>query len=214
MKRIAQLTLGLVICLAALLTASLTLAHGSSGTLLTMSGFAVCDGYPCYDGIIPGLTTWAQAKLIFRENARENPNRNFSVLTLEENSAPITFYSHGDMVGFIGANYWKGKLPMTVGQLTAIFGLPCAVRVVVDDQGAPQYIQALHYPTTTVFVGYLPRLTPQAAITLVNVYKPSVGNQCYAGADSQTVIAPWEGFASAHQYSTLPTTNLMPDQIN
>jgi hypothetical protein len=202
MKHLVLFALVMVGMLAVVLTATLVYARGDKEALLANDGFALCDGYPCYDGITPGLTTWEQARHIFSQAARERPNRNFSVLTLDEDDAPISFYSHGDMVGFIGANYWKAKHPVTIGELAAIFGVPCAVRISVDGQGKPLYIQALHYPTTTIFVGYVGRLTPQAAINLVNVYKPSIGNQCYAGADSQTVIAPWVGFrigASVHR---------------
>jgi hypothetical protein len=214
MKRLVLLTLGLAGCLVVLLITTLAYARRSSATQVGQVGFTLCDGYPCYDGITPGLTTWAQAKMIFSEAARESLNSNFSILTLDENSAPISFYSHGSMVGFIGANYWKAKTPITVGQLMIIFGLPCAVRMVVDDRGTPTFIQALHYPTTTVFVSYAARLTPQASVTLINVYKPSLGSQCYAGADSQTALAPWEGFATAPHYTSLPTTNMLPAQLN
>ena len=210
MKRVVMLTSGLLVCLSVLLMATVALARQQIAGL----GFSLCDGYPCYHNITPGLTTWAQAKMIFSEAARESLNSNFSILTFDENSAPVSFYSHGAMVGFIGANYWKSKPPITLGQIVATFGLPCSVRVVVDDHGVPTFVQALQYPTTTIFVGYVARLTPQAAVTLINVYKASLGNHCFVGADSQTAIAPWAGFSIAPHYTALPTTNMPPPQLN
>jgi hypothetical protein len=201
MKRFAVAVLMLCGVSVSVLTVSLMSARALPPPA-AVQAFAWCGGYVCFRSITPGLTSWEEAKRVLSEQTSERHSRSFSILATTDGDAPISFYSHGEQVGFINANYWKGRTTLTLGDLVVALGSPCAVRLRVDERGRPVSIQDLQYPTLTVFISYVERMTPTSPITVVSIYKPAVaGEFCTLAVDGTTAAVAWAGFVALPQYA-------------
>jgi hypothetical protein len=136
----------LVISITAILLARQIRVPGA----LQAFGFEVCDGEPCFRGIMPGMN-WETAQGRFADGTIFNP----SLTEFKVGSNLIAVRHEDDVVSQIKLstrNSGKTEERMTIGAVIAHYGPPCAVRIKEKEQR----MWELRYPNSLVEVVLIP----------------------------------------------------------
>src|SRR5262249_137181 len=97
-------------------------------------GFGVCDGNPCFPGIVPGVTTWdeARGKLLTRTDIWKDDENLLDGTYLGQS---IAINRDGNFITIIfdeaDPNY-SPDIPISIAQLIDLYGIPCQVTLKGD----------------------------------------------------------------------------------
>jgi hypothetical protein len=189
---IARLTALILVLCAALTAVALGIGRASAATAaLDAAGFDLCDGEPCFRGLVPGHSAWAQAS----GGAIIGEAESFvEFVYWGRNKAAAEYVSdvYGGALILVRLTA-VGKAQLPAGEFILRYGRPCAV-------GYSYARLVLLYPTLRVEIdaagGYVTAASSAANVTLQaiqGVYDicPTVG------------VIPWRGFASQARYVAL-----------
>ncbi len=164
-------------------------------------GLDTCDGKPCFMGITPGVTSWAQARLMRPTGAKQDEYARSFVVPIAGTQVGIIMSLDPAKVAIIdAATLSDNQFPRLASFLTQ-FGTPCGVAAGY----APGEV-TLHYPSMmlNVDVQTLNRLTAYAPVATIDLIDPNVAfgvaqDLCkYLRHDR--IVIPWLGFASLDHY--------------
>ena len=165
-------------------------------------GYAVCDGIPCFLGIVPGLTPWQNAKeqlaAFFASNVDDSTITLKWFTTTEVGGYIITSHrAYADDVEVSALTVMSlsraSSFP-TVQELMLYYGTPCNVSI-EETLGYITLIR-LNYPHLTVD---LPRVTDRLTLDR----RPETINFTSAGFDQCTDnadVQPWRGLTYYQHY--------------
>lgn len=170
-------------------------------------GFDMCDGAPCMLGIIPGVTTWADALAILTERQipyTEAGNENF------RRFEAAFYYEPTDAIGFyieltrpvntqivssltvhnaVNREYMPLPTAIGIGDIFRLYGFPCGVGV-NNDNVLPMGSANVH----------MKRLSRQRISTDHAVYNIQLGRSF--GSNCFRAIK-WRGFADGNLYNAM-----------
>jgi hypothetical protein len=171
----------------------------SDRDFLTRQGLALCDGIPCFRGIVPEQTSWEQGLAVFNGQAAIFNDPFFRRITLLPSE-------DGQKVDTVSLDSPLDPA-FTIGTLVDTFGTPSCVDTYVYDHSGTLI---LHYPglhivahfTNNHFNAYT------SANTIVLRDPPTIPGQPIAACSalnsdnnrSRFSQLPWKGFAYIHDY--------------
>ncbi len=154
---------------------------------LQLIGFDLCGGQPCFKGIIPGVTTWEQAK----PNIGSIANHDFlvdSTSGASQGNVGVYIASDARTVGLVQQTVYNIRLLDVIQK----YGVPCSVSM----SGDTTYTYAIiMYPRMEIFVSIKSeRLEPLSSVTLI-----SMGDKPLPCSEPIS----WKGFIGSRHYDTL-----------
>lgn len=165
----------------------------------TTSGFELmrCGDQPCFRGITPGQTNWADAVAVFKGQQLIQSDTQFAKIALFPSSA-------GDTVGGLLLDRPLGEAT-TVGAVLAVYGTPTCLEI---NRVANTLI--LHYPGLHVLARFREnRFNPESQVVAVVLgqvsdavvaQKPVCSDLGQFTERAQTSQHVWQGFASLQHY--------------
>ena len=89
------------------------------------SGFSVCDGNPCYMGITPGITTWADAKLVLSPSSKDSQDNTSFVVSANNSTIQLNINPDFKHVGFVYISPHDSFNLPSLAYFIEIYGRPC-----------------------------------------------------------------------------------------
>jgi hypothetical protein len=156
-------------------------------------GFGVCDGRPCFMGIVPGVTTWIEAVSFVKKHGGIDSTK---YLSLDIHSLGVAFYPTEDLSLVGGIQLEPSQIQIPVGQVFQLFGVPCSIIV---DRGmiTPNGV-TLRYHSMSVTVEDYGLFSPSSYIARGFIHIRS--DLCVHQDDEFVNFSPWIGFASHSRY--------------
>jgi hypothetical protein len=204
-KRLILFAIVLHLSLLALITATMAYIRSrSADNAFQAAGLKLCNGKPCFEGIIPGFTPWSEAIATFAKR------RDSDVSTTDISIAPnshtnITLFptDDGKTVGVVVV-YFSGLPSANIGSLVVQYGIPCTITTFTDIKPADEV--QIHYPflfadTNFAVVGSNNSISPYSPISKLQFSTeilPCVVD--HVRASDTLAITSWYGFASMHFY--------------
>ncbi|MCC7449113.1 MAG: hypothetical protein IT324_16970 [Anaerolineae bacterium] len=199
------------------------LSADSGSDKLKEIGFDLCDGQPCFLGIIPGITSWNKANAIIDQYVTQHPEMVAMTAAFEgqgvgfyrnDFSAIEAFAGDAAITRFVHLSYREPlNSEIMVGDVIPKYGIPCGVTLTykyVDRQFDSLW---LHYDMLMVRIPIdlespkVDRLDPslhieQLLIRARNDLKRPF-NICYREFSYWQVLneSPWLGYVSIQDYA-------------
>jgi len=181
----------------ALTSGAVVLGRTGPGALEAL-GVGICDGAPCFMGILPGVTRWEDARAILAKNGgyivEITSHAAFTDVYYSIHHLRLTIdYYHA--TGHVTVIYIEGEtgaaLPVTAGDVIRYLGLPCSA--LIGD--TPQQL-SLGYPGEWLDMRFIEkRLSLYSPVTYIGIQ--GSGQNCVCGGE-------WRGFAKSDQYRLCP----------
>jgi hypothetical protein len=201
MRTILTLTCRVLFVGLTLVTATLALAQRPNAVSpVAAAGFGVCDGWPCFMGIVPGQTSWET-----------------TLRTLLPYLKPTTLTSAAGSDGVFEVGLATGRFGTlagayappdylefepasvdfpTFGEFVLFYGEPCYVRIIARSRWMVR--MAFFYPDLALHVVTTPdaHITPHHRVEVVLL--TALPQACTA--DLERGSTAWHGFAQAAHY--------------
>ena len=195
MKRLLLLTTGVCLTLVALFFVAI--GRGRAGPMReVVEGLGWCEGKPCFMGIVPGQTSWDEARsTLIRQGAVETDIG----LTLDmENSTKILVWSRledFDKSVNVIEIYLPEASPPTLGSFISYYGSPCAVY----NRNVPSFVvlyKSMSFNTTYPHSSQqdYTSLDPSWPVYTVQLF------DLEHGCEGASYTSAWRGFASLRAY--------------
>jgi hypothetical protein len=184
-------------------TMVLALSHSERRILQKLS-LGLCEGVPCFVGIVPGRTSWASAGALAVAGWRHWTDADGSNLIFKPDAmnSPIHLYQSatGDTVGTISINPLRDSL--AIGEIINAYGPPSCVHRF----GPPINLVVFHYPSLQVLVDFtghhLSPVSMVRSILLVGANQQQ-GGSCntmrYGEGGNGDLPQPWNNFADLNR---------------
>jgi hypothetical protein len=198
--------------LLAICAGTVVIARANPGpNRLQALGFAVCDGEPCYRGIKPGMA-WDKAKALYPDGLVER-ERMISFAGEQSPFRMINFQRSEEQtvrrIEFVRRS--PQLIPASLGEVVALFGIPCHMEVGYSRIGNNAVIWTqMYYPTfyTSVRLENTgrssdPRLRPETFLSSFGMIDRKNFDGCIAGDRNNPVVlgsGGWKGFVSREVY--------------
>jgi hypothetical protein len=197
MRKLAVLSISLSIALAMLLAVTVAAARGVAvPNRLQRLGFGVCDGRPCFMGIVPGLTRPVDAYDAFEALGLPTEEIFIGVthvgyrVTLKDTISNTIFVRTLDLNRQIERIQMDFMTGVPVGSIFRLFGAPCgASNSLFDDR------VVLYYPQATITIRLSPRDTIAAHSDVLTAILYFTGDH-FPDARGLCTVTPgsWKGF--------------------
>lgn len=194
----------LVLYLTLILLVSGSIAYGrrhSSENPLETLGFNVCGNRPCLVGIVPGETSWNDA----RTRLAPGNDNEISELYTPVNDTQATVMPGFDQVAIISIKAYSDTSLPVLGYFIQKYGSPCGVLIHGDFAYSSDIVE-LRYSLMTLDVNLSQsRLNIYSTVDFVQLLEPSITfeapqNLCKSDPYRNETLLPWLGFASLEHY--------------
>ena len=205
MKRVGWIFIAL--CCLLLILAGTAVVYGymlpaAPSGAVQATGLDTCDGKLCLFHIVPGLTSYSEAKQVLTEHITRDEGDHFHG-QIGELALRVAMDSTGQQIREIdvqSSSSNQTSLSVRFGKLIEQFGTPCYVADVRAGDGGID----LAYPSFRVWVlpveGHLALDSPIGGIILLSGSDMSANNRSCSKTDAGI---PWRGFASMQFYQYL-----------
>jgi hypothetical protein len=171
-------------------------------------GFGVCGGNPCFLGITPDVTTWAEAKRTLSQSSK------FTMLVKDDGTEVISDH-FGQAIIYVRQpeNAYVGSItvfsddvlgtnphiPASAADIVALYGLPCNVQIAIQGKSLRlNYSAFLNYTIQVDVLSdhrYINATSFASAIYLIS-------NQAFAWppCEGHGYTTSWLGFSSMSNY--------------
>jgi hypothetical protein len=160
-------------------------------------GFGVCEGRPCFMGIVPGVTSSDEAEAFAKKRGGEVSGK---YIIADSGEIGVAIHKTQDVM-WVGMVQISAVRPMTLSSAAdfiQLYGVPCAVGIAYDDKQI-----ALRYPSMSVVVNSDQGIfTADMAIDRIILFIHPRDHMCIHGRQESYSVSPWLGFASWYRYRT------------
>jgi hypothetical protein len=198
MKRLLLLTTGVSLILLAL--SFVVIGRGRAGPMReVVEGLGWCEGKPCFMGIVPGQTSWDEARsILIRHGGVET---DIGIALSIGSSAKILVWSRLEdfdkSVTVIEIHLPEGS-PSTLGSLISYYGSPCAVTQPYN-LNVPSFVllyKSMSFYATSPYSSQqdYTSLDPSWPVYTVQLF------DLEHGCEGTSYTSSWRGFASLRAY--------------
>jgi hypothetical protein len=163
-------------------------------------GFDVCDGLPCFRGVVPGQSDWPEALALTADHSGDHSAEMALV------SGKLTFYRHTTRPLVYSFGYFvpsSAQTSLTLAELVRAFGPPCRVQFGMEWKTRALLIYQFGWAITTSADG---RLNADSRITDFTFTDPGYLSDLYPapngcpGLGAGHLRSSWRGFAILSHY--------------
>lgn len=163
-------------------------------------GFDLCDGLPCFRGVVPGHSAWQEALILTADHSGDH-SAEMPLVT-----GKLTFYRHATRPLVYSFGYLvpsSARTPLTLADLVRAVGPPCRVQFGMEWKTQALLIFQFGWAITTSVDG---RLSMDSRVTdftftapdyLLDIYPET--NGC-PGLGAGQLRSAWRGFATLSHY--------------